>query len=158
MTELQLTEAGRLYAATHRESIVARVALMGEESGWPEHHVQAAIKVCNEQADLPSTTVIFNSGHDDEVVFTFDNDTHARLGKAYLETFTGPWGIKASDEDTLLSVLDAMYPGEWDIARLRANERMSAVVDELHHATSGGDDDLPALIAWLAPRIEEALA
>jgi hypothetical protein len=47
-TTVTLTDAGRVYAESVREtSIVARVALAGYASGWPQSHVQTAIEACN---------------------------------------------------------------------------------------------------------------
>lgn len=47
----QLTDAGRKYAETHGESIVCRVALHGDEGGWPPAFVETSIKLCNEEGE-----------------------------------------------------------------------------------------------------------
>lgn len=47
----QLTDAGAWWAVQHaRDSIVARIALMGYGAGWPDKHVAGAINACNAQA------------------------------------------------------------------------------------------------------------
>jgi hypothetical protein len=47
-----LTAAGRKWAEANAEiSLVARVALYGSEI-WPAHHVDAAIRVANEEGAL----------------------------------------------------------------------------------------------------------
>jgi len=48
-----LTEAGMLWAVANvTDSLVARVAIAGESSGWPAEFVETAEKTCNEQARL----------------------------------------------------------------------------------------------------------
>lgn len=64
MTE-QLTPEGREYALEHLQSIVARVALWGYDSGdiagtsdlpvWPVAFVETAIRVMNEDGALQAT-------------------------------------------------------------------------------------------------------
>ena len=52
-----LTDAGREYAAAGLPfSLISRVALLGYNSpaGWPDTHVSAAIKLCNEQGEEKS--------------------------------------------------------------------------------------------------------
>lgn len=157
---IALTDAGRAYAESHRESIVARVALMGKASDWPEPHVETAIRVCNETAMKPPVTVVFDNGYDGPMEFTFPNEEQAKIGRAYLETYTGPWGIKASEEDTLLSVLHVLDPGEWpdgSIYKLRDDPVMSAFCDELYDKSSGGYD-IVELAAWLSKRLNEVMA
>lgn len=43
-----LTPAGRAYALTHPESILACVALTGSETGWPDNYISAAIETMND--------------------------------------------------------------------------------------------------------------
>jgi hypothetical protein len=159
---ITLTDEGRAYAKSHRESIVARVALMGEESGWPDNHVEAAIRVCNETVTKPPNVVVHDNGYDGPIEFTFPNEEQAKLGAAYLSTFTGPWGIKGSEEDALLSVLHAISPEEWPldgggINKLRDDPALSAFCDELYDKSCEGGD-IVDLIAWMTPRLTEVLA
>lgn len=65
MNHESLTDAGRRYAeANEWESIVARVALTGHDSGWPLAHVDVAIRACNEKADNrePTDVEMFGAG------------------------------------------------------------------------------------------------
>lgn len=49
-----LTDEGRAWAEAHaHESIVARVALAGYDSGWPSEYVDTATKVANAGGDAP---------------------------------------------------------------------------------------------------------
>jgi hypothetical protein len=46
----QLSPRAQEWALAHSgESMVARVALQGYGAGWPDEHVTAAIKACNEK-------------------------------------------------------------------------------------------------------------
>lgn len=159
MTEL--TMEGLAWAYAHRqESIVARVALVGADSGWPENHVRAAITVCNETGAKPPLTVVFDNGYDGPMEYTFPNEEQAKIGRAYLETFTGPWGLKGSEEDALLSVLHALDPEEWpegSIYKLRDDPVMSAFCDELYEKSCEGGD-IVDLTAWLTKRLNEVMA
>jgi hypothetical protein len=71
----------------------------------------------------------------------FDAEFHAASPEAqrgvvgYLNTFSGPWGLKASGEDAVLGIIRACWPGWEDarrgIDRMRADPRLGRVVDEL---------------------------
>lgn len=110
-----LTDAGRQYAliAAEHNSTLACVALAGRDFGdWPEAHVGSSIRLCNQRGR--------------EVV----------AEAAFLSTYDGPWSIKASEEDVLLSILRAVRPdlgleGFVGIYALRGNERMTALVAAL---------------------------
>lgn len=49
----QLTEAGMLWAVANvADSQVARVALMGDVSGWPPQHVAIAVRTANSEGRM----------------------------------------------------------------------------------------------------------
>jgi hypothetical protein len=110
---ITLTDAGRQYAlaAAEFDSRIGCVALTGRESGWPETHNEAAIRLCNKRG------------------------REIKAEAALLACYEGPWGLKASEEDALLAVLRADRPdlGEENLGiyALRGNPRMSQLADQL---------------------------
>jgi hypothetical protein len=57
-------------------------------------------------------------------------DRVAIAAAAYLETYQGPWGLKASSEDALLNILSWLWPDDWTssgggIEKLRAHPELS---------------------------------
>jgi len=50
MTRATLTAEAIAWIAQHTDSLVARVALMGYDQGWPTAHVTTAIHACNKAA------------------------------------------------------------------------------------------------------------
>lgn len=62
---LELTEMGRRWAQLkYDDSILARVALAGYDSDWPEGHVRLSTKICNEQGENmePNDVQIYGAG------------------------------------------------------------------------------------------------
>jgi hypothetical protein len=119
-SEVMLTNEGRQYALTAAEhnSIVARTALTGRGE-WPDTHVDAAIRLCNTRG------------------------REVKAEAAFLGTYEGPWGIKASEEDALLSILRAVRPefgpsGSLDIYALRGWDRLDGLVDDLSELMQEG--------------------
>ena len=123
MTETGLTIEGREYALTAAEhgSPTAKVALTGGDNNWPEPHVQTAVRICNERG------------------------REVKAEAAFLATYEGPWGLKASEEDALLSILRAVRPefgtdGAMGIYALRGWDRLDGLVDDLHFLMEQGLD------------------
>lgn len=79
--------------------------------------------------------------------------------QAYLATFDGPWGLKASEEDALLSVLNAFYPAfpkhAEGIYAIRADKHLSALATALYEISLDGGD-VHDIVAALLPKLDEA--
>jgi hypothetical protein len=122
MMEATLTEAGRVYAVSHKDnSIVARVALEAAHWGgstWPETFQIAAIGACN---DLGRITV---------------------AEAAYLSTYEGGWGLKASEEDALYNIVLAIRPDlvPHGFDNIRDSEIMQELAEKLFEIASMGGD------------------
>ena len=81
---------------------------------------------------------------------------------AYVATYAGPWGLKASEEDAVLSVLAALYPGRWThdaagIDRFRARPELGKVASDLFEDWSVNFPDVDTPEAWVAQRIADAV-
>lgn len=68
----------------------------------------------------------------------------------YLRQYAGPWGLKASEEDALVGIIDAVWPS-WckgdmgaGIRKLRADRLLPAIADEL--ADDCGETDALPLV------------
>ena len=86
----------------------------------------------------------------------------AEAAKAYLSTFDGPWGLKASTEDGLLSILSAAYP--WlgfeksggGIERLRAHRSSPDLANEIYEELECEGLIAGELVRCALPMIDEA--
>lgn len=79
----------------------------------------------------------------------------------YLGTYSGPWGLKASEEDAVLGIIDALWPtwaeGERSggIYKFRADDRLGAVADDL--AEDCGETDTIPLVERLVAQLRGIL-
>ena len=82
---------------------------------------------------------------------------------AYDKTYEGPWGLKASAEDVVLSVLVALYPGEFpedandNIDRLRTESRFDGLADEVWDLQCEGLDTRD-IVERLVPELDSRMA
>lgn len=90
-----------------------------------------------------------------------DADTQ-RAVVGYLNTYAGPCGLKASEEDAVLGVIDALWP-EWaqgersaGIYKFRADARLGAVADDL--ADDCGETDTIPLVARIVEQLRAIIA
>lgn len=79
-----------------------------------------------------------------------DEDTQ-RAVVGYLNTYAGPWGLKASEEDAVLGIIHALWP-EWamrepssGIYKFRADDRLGAIADAMFEDC--GETPVVALVA-----------
>lgn len=82
---------------------------------------------------------------------------------AYFETFQGPWGLKASTEDAMLSVLVALYPSDYPahdaagIYKIRDDARMCAVAERLWDDLECQGLDPAEIATELVPMLDDAM-
>ena len=79
----------------------------------------------------------------------------------YLNTYAGPWGLKASEEDAVLGVIDAVFPS-WsddsrgsDIRKFRADDRLGVIADDL--AEDMGETDIVPLVARIVAQLRTVI-
>lgn len=89
--------------------------------------------------------------------FAAADETTQRAVVGYLNTYAGPWGCKASEEDAVLGIIAALWP-EWaegerssGIYKFRADERLGRVADSL------AEDSGYAGVAVLVARVVDSL-
>jgi len=96
---------------------------------------------------------------DDEfrAAFAAADETTQRAAVGYLNTYAGPWGLKASEEDAVLGIIAALWP-EWSegerssgIYKFRADERLGRIADTL------GEDCGETGVVVLVARIVDSL-
>lgn len=69
--------------------------------------------------------------------FDAASETTRRAVVGYLNTYAGPWGPKASEEDAVLGIIAALWPawakGETSggIYKLRADDRLGRIADDI---------------------------
>lgn len=93
---------------------------------------------------------------------TGTNANVAMAARAYEEVYSDPvWGLKASEEDALLAVINALYPdfptGADGIYALRDDPALSELATQLFER-AGDFDSTVALVEWLVAPLYEAMA
>lgn len=106
-------------------------------------------------AEMGSDTEAFRAA------FTAADETTRTAVVGYLNTYAGPWGLKASEEDAVLGILAALHPGEWArnaecIAWLRADSRLGEIADFI--AEDCGETAIIPLVESVVARLREVLA
>lgn len=92
-----------------------------------------------------------------------DSSREGRAAVAYLSTFRGPWGLKASTEDAVLSVICALYPylghahDSVGIEWLRSHPNVSAAVDTISEDLEQEGMGAREIGAAAVPLLDEAL-
>lgn len=74
---------------------------------------------------------------------------------AYLETFTGPWGLKAAPDDALLSIVKALYPivGA-SIDTIRETPLLDAIAGWIHEDLAANGMDEIAITRRVVPILD----
>ena len=87
MGQVALTDGGRAFALANQDhSIVAKVALEGKQTGWPEHFVEAGINAMNAKAENVEGWDVYG--------FTFSGEAHETFERV-VEHLTG-WIVRVT--------------------------------------------------------------
>lgn len=81
--------------------------------------------------------ILADMGADFRAEFAAADATTQRALVGYLATYSGPWGLKASEEDAVFGIIRAVWP-EWagdnpslGFQKMRADERLGKIADDL---------------------------
>lgn len=107
-------------------------------------------------------TVLADMGEDFPATFAAADPTTQRALIGYLNTYAGPWGLKASEEDAVLGIVGALWP-EWvagersgAIYKLRADERLGRIADAMFEDC--GETPIPELVARVVADLRPIIA
>jgi hypothetical protein len=90
------------------------------------------------------------------------DDRTESISAAYLAVYDGPWGLKASEEDALLAVLETGWNFTGGIVGLREDPRLVKLADDLFEFANRSDqlsfgsdsDPVTEIVRYLIPRLD----
>lgn len=110
--------------------------------------------------------VLADCGEDFPAAFAAADPTTQVALVGYLNTYAGPWGLKASEEDAVLGIINALwpdwandYPAEhpsWSaITKFRADDRLGLIADAMFEDC--GDTPIVPLVARTVTQLRETI-
>lgn len=129
------------------------------DAGWNSHELgleRRTVELLTEGSDGRNWALL---GYDARS--QLEKCIYARAEKAYVRTFEGDWGIKASSEDAMLSVITEFWRDFPEhaagIIAIRNSEDLSGLCDEMSDEHEQEGEEADAIVRFLVPELERIL-